>query len=140
MAKKRKRAKPEKFSERLITGLGAAFISAAVLLAVFALLIKNGVLDIDAATFITVAVEIISAFICGMTVTAKGQGNIIKSGLIPGIAFGILITLLSIIISSGAFSIINSLKIMLISAAGSTTGSIAKLCNSNKKCRRQHRT
>lgn len=140
MAKKRKRAKPEKFSERLITGLGVGFASTAVLLAVFALLIKNGVLDIDAASFITVAVNIISAFICGMTVTAKGQGNIIKSGLIPGLVFGIIIALLSIIIRSEAFSIINSLKIMLISAAGSTTGSIVKLCNSNKKCRKLHRT
>ena len=140
MPKKRKRVKPEKFSERLITGLGVGFICAALLLAAFALLIKNGVLDIDAATYITVAVNIISAFICGMTVTAKGQGNAIKSGVIPGLIFGILIALLSIIIGSETFSLSNCLKIMLISAAGSTTGSIVKLCNSNKKCRKQHRT
>ena len=140
MPKKRKKAKPEKFSERLITGLGAGFISAAVLLAVFALLIKNDILDIDASTWITVAVNIISALICGMVVTAKGQGNIIKSGLLPGLVFGIIIALLSIMVKTEAFSFNASLKIVLISAAGSTIGSIVKLCNSNKKCRKQHRT
>lgn len=133
MPKKRKKAKEEKYSERLITGLGVGFISVAALLAVFALLIKKEVIDIDASSWIVIAVNILSAFMCGLSVTPRGKGNIIYYGVIPGVIFGLIITLLSIIINPNAFSINESLKILLISAAGSTTGSILKLCKSNKK-------
>lgn len=133
MPKKRKKPKEEKFSERLVTGLGVAFISVAVLLAIFAVLIKNEIIDFDASSWIVIAVNIISAFMCGLTVTPRGKGNIIYYGLIPGVIFGIIIALLSIIIAPNEFSINESLKILLISAAGSTIGSTLKLCNSNKK-------
>lgn len=133
MPKKRKKSKEEKYSERLITGLGVGFISVAALLAVFALLIKKEVIDIDASSWIVIAVNILSAFMCGLSVTPRGKGNIIHYGVIPGVIFGLIITLLSIIINPNAFSINESLKILLISAAGSTTGSILKLCKSNKK-------
>lgn len=136
MPKKRKKVKEEKFSERLITGLGLGFVAVAALLALFALLIKNGRLDSDASSWIVVAVNIISAFICGFTVAMKGKGNIIYYGLIPGVIFGLIIALLSIIVNPNAFSMNDSLKILLISAAGSTMGSTLKLCRSNKKYRK----
>lgn len=133
MPKKRKKPKKEKYSERLATALGLGFVSVAALLAAFALLIKNGILDSDASNWIVMVVNIVSAFICGLTITSRGKGNIIHYGIIPGAIFGLIIAILTIILSPDDFSMNASVKILLISAAGSTIGSTVKLCNSNKK-------
>ena len=136
MPKKRKKAKEEKYSARLITGLALGYICAAALLALFAVLIKKKIIDIDAKSWIVIAVNVVSAFVCGLAVTGRGEGNIISGGLVPGIIFALMIAVLSLIIDPNAFEFNEAMRIMLISAAGSTTGSIIKLCNSNKKCRR----
>ena len=133
MPKKRKKAKEEKYSSRLITGLSLGYICAAALLAVFAVLIKKDVIDIDAKTLIVIAVNIASCFVCGLAVTRRGEGNIISGALVPGIIYALIIAVISLIIDPNAFKFDEAMKIMLISVAGSTTGSIIKLCNSNKK-------
>lgn len=133
MPKKRRKAKTAKFSDRMIIGISGAVVSAVALLAIFAVVITKGILDLDASNWIVIVVNIISAMICGILVSRKGEGNIIKCGLLPGIIYGFIITVFSLIINIEAFSITESLKILLISAAGSTTGSIVSLCTSNKK-------
>lgn len=133
MPKKRKKAKTKKFGDRVITGVAMGFVCAAALLAFFSFTIYKGMLDSGASDWIVIAVNIISALLCGFLVTATGEGNIIKCGLLPGIIFGFIISILSLAIRIEAFSMSQSLKILLISGAGSTTGSIIKLCTSNKK-------
>lgn len=133
MPKKRKKTKTRKFSDRVITGIAMGFICAAALLAIFSFTIYKGMLDSDASDWIVIAVNTISALLCGFWVTKAGEGNIIKCGLLPGIIFGFIISVLSLAIKIEAFSMSESLKILLISAAGSTIGSIIKLCTSNKK-------
>lgn len=133
MPKTKRRAKTKKFSDRLITGLAIGFISAAALIAIFSFTIYKGMLDSDASNWMVITVNIISAMLCGLWVTKTGEGNIIKCGLLPGIIFGFIISVLSLAIKIEAFSMSESLKILLFSAAGSTTGSIIKLCKSNKR-------
>lgn len=133
MPKTKRRAKTKKFSDRLITGLAIGFISASALIAIFSFTIYKGMLDSDASNWMVITVNIISAMLCGLWVTKTGEGNIIKCGLLPGIIFGFIISVLSLAIKIEAFSMSESLKILLVSAAGSTTGSIIKLCKSNKR-------
>lgn len=133
MPKKRKKVKTQKLSDRVITGVAMGFVCAAILLAIFSFTIYKGMLDYDSSDWILIAVNVISAMLCGYWATKTGEGNIIKCGLLPGIIFGFIIAILSLAIRIEAFSMTQSLKILLISAAGSTTGSIIKLCKSNKK-------
>lgn len=132
MPKKRRKAKTRKFSDRLITGVASGFLSAAIMLAIFSFTIYKGLLDLDASTWIVIAVNVISSFLCGYTVAKKGEGNIIKCGLLPGIIFGFIISLLALAIKIEDFAMNEAFKILLISAAGSTMGGVLKLCNSNK--------
>lgn len=134
MHKKRRKAKTQKFSGRLIIGIAGGFVSAAILLAIFSFTIYKGLLDLNASKLIVTAVNIISSFLCGILVAKQGEGNIIKCGLLPGIIFGFIISLLALAIQIEAFTVEESIKILLISAAGSTMGGVVKLCNSNKKC------
>ena len=75
---------------------------------------------------------LISSFLCGYTVAKQGEGNIIKCGLLPGIIFGFIISLFALAIKIEDFTMNESFRILLISAAGSTMGGVLKLCNSNK--------
>ena len=138
MPKKRRKAKTQKFSDRLIVGLAVGLISAAILLAIFSFTVYKGLLDLNASNVIAIAVNIISAMMCGVWVTKRGEGDIIKCGLLPGIIFGFIISILALSIKIEAFSMRESIKILLISAAGSTTGSVLKLCKSNKKCHKRY--
>lgn len=134
MPKTRRRSRTSKYSDRVITGVAVGFICVAALLALFSFTIFKGMLDSDASDWIAIAVNVLSSMICGMVVTKAGEGNIIKCGLVPGIIFGFIISIISLIIGYESFSIRESLKILLVSTAGSTTGSIIKLCTSNKRC------
>lgn len=133
MPKKRRRAKTQKFGDRLIIGIAAGLISAAILLAIFSFTVYKGLLGLNASNVIAIAVNVISSMLCGAWVTKRGEGDIIKCGLLPGIIFGFIISILALSIQFEAFSMRESLKILMISAAGSTMGSGLKLCTSNKK-------
>lgn len=120
----------------IIAGLVAGTAVTVILLLVTSFMIHSGKLGNDNIKIITIAINIISGFTCGITVKAVGQGGGLN-GMLCGLLYSAICILPAVFSEKLSLSIASDLRILLISVVTSLLGSKIILFKSNKKLRKR---
>ena len=120
----------------IIAGLVTGAAVTIILLLIASIMIHSGKLGNENIKIITIAINIIAGFTCGITVKAVGQGSGLH-GMLCGLLYSAICILPAVFTDKLSLSIASDLRILLISVVTSLLGSKIDLFKSNKKLRKR---
>ena len=139
MSKKHRKNTAEKNERKTLRGVLAGVISAALLLAVYALIISRSIMTNDSAVIGVTLINLISALICGVFSGAAGEGRA-KASLAAGAIYAALILIIAASINIDLIKIGSAVRIIACSIVGAVIGGVLHLGKSNKKHRKKFKT
>lgn len=123
----------------LAKGIGAAYVSALLLLFAYSLVIEKEPETIEYVDAVVVCVTVISAVICGAVSCFGAKGKRGVRALTGGIIFSVIIVLLAVLINIDSVSAASAARVFLCGILGALLGRMMPLGKSNKKLRKRNK-
>lgn len=124
---------------RLAKGIGAAYVSALLLLFAYSLIIEKVPKSIEYIDAVVVCITVLSAVICGAISCFGMKGRRGVRALTGGILFSVIILLLAVLINIDSVNAASAARVFLCGTIGTVLGGMMPLGKSNKKLRKRNK-
>lgn len=124
---------------KLAKGIGAAYVSAILLLFAYSLIIEKKPETMKYLDAVVACITVLSAVICG-TVSCFGMKE--RRGvraLTGGIIFSVIIVMLAVLINIDSVDMASTARVFICGIIGALIGGMIPLGKSNKKLRRRNK-
>lgn len=122
---------------KIAEGAVAGAVTSAMLLLIWSLLIEKGVVTLQSVKTAVIAINLISAFVCGAAAgVGQGEKRAVRA-IVACAAYTLIVLIFAFIVNEGSINTNAALRIFACGLGGTLCAIPLVLCKSNKKLRKR---